>query len=104
MKDLTKVIDTLDSINKIMGCMKEHAHDGITIKTLCTDYTVNECGITLIILVENKYYPEYENSCFLVFSFGTDYIEVKETIIAEYNQMCEEMRANIEEDERLQND
>lgn len=104
MKDLTKVIDTLDSIKKVMECMKEHTHDGITITTTNTDYFIDYGDVTLCVEVENKMHPECVNSTFIFFSFWLDYSEVKEIIMLNYNRMCEEMRAYMEEDERLKND
>lgn len=104
MKDLTKVIDTLDSINKVMGCMKEHTYNGITIKTISTEYILDESGTTLMIDVENKEHPDYENRTFIHFSLLLDYLEVKDIIMYHYDRMCVEMRINIEKDKGLQND
>lgn len=99
MKDLTKVIDTLDSIQKVMSCMKEHLHDGIMVRTIDVDYTMGQYGVTVYCEVENKTKPLYESSATIHFSYGEDYINVKDGIIDVYNIMCDNIRVNMELDD-----
>lgn len=103
MKDLTKVIDTLYGIKRVMCCMKEHLHDGVMARTIDTNYIIGEYGITVECEVENKINPFYVSQTAFFINYDSDYIEVKEMIINAYNTMCDIMRTNIEgcENERV---